>query len=124
MYRYPNITRDALIALSRCKNLQSFTWLDNGATGSIVLFGFLNALHNIAIRNLAIQTNGDLGDEVWSILQRRAGLRRLSIWCMEGPPRVLQGWSERLGDTLESLELGVRIIPFAASYIVCSRYVN
>ncbi|KAF8917901.1 hypothetical protein CPB85DRAFT_1283866 [Mucidula mucida] len=106
LYRYPNITRDTVIALSRCKNLQSLTWTDDGSTSSHILFGFLNALHSIPIRNLTIQSNGDLGEDVWSTLKKRTGLHKLSIWCMEGPPRVLQGWSPLLGDTLESLELG------------------
>jgi hypothetical protein len=30
---------------------------------------------------------------------------------MEGPPRVLQGWSEPLGPTLTHLELGVSVFP-------------
>ena len=42
------------------------------------------------------------------------GFRKIAIWSMEGPPRVLQGWSDKLGDTLTHLELGVRFSSAAA----------
>lgn len=61
------------------------------------------------LREFRIRTHSDLGAEVWSELITVTGLRKISIWCMEGPPRVLQGWSESLGDTLTELELGVSI---------------
>ena len=38
------------------------------------------------------------------------GLHKIAIWCMEGPPRVLQGWADRLGSTLTELELGVGLL--------------
>ncbi|KAF6746777.1 hypothetical protein DFP72DRAFT_1076107 [Ephemerocybe angulata] len=52
--------------------------------------------------------HNDPAPEVWEEVYKE-GLKRVSIWCMEGPPRVLQGWCEKLGPTLESLELGVRV---------------
>ena len=61
------------------------------------------------LRELCIRTHSDLGTSVWSELVTLIGLRKIYIWCMEGPPRVLQGWSEFLGDTLTELELGVSI---------------
>ena len=61
------------------------------------------------LRELCIRTHSDLGEAVWSELITLTGLRKISIWCMEGPPRVLQGWSESLGDTLTELELGVSV---------------
>ncbi|EPT02466.1 hypothetical protein FOMPIDRAFT_1090242, partial [Fomitopsis schrenkii] len=48
-----------------------------------------------------------LSEEVWAKLQEFRGLTKVSLWVMEGPPRVLQGWSEHLGPTLTHLELGV-----------------
>ncbi|KAK0459128.1 uncharacterized protein EV420DRAFT_1538449 [Desarmillaria tabescens] len=103
---YPNITRDALIAVSRCSNLQSMTWIDDSSTANSVLFAFMNAIHNLPVRELTIRTLSDFGEEVWQTLKQRAGLRKLSLWCMDGPPRVLEDWSNILGDTLTHLELG------------------
>ncbi|KAG5636571.1 hypothetical protein H0H81_007579 [Sphagnurus paluster] len=54
-----------------------------------------------------IRTHSDLGPVVWSEINKFSGLRKISIWCMEGPPRVLQGWADSLGSTLTHLELGV-----------------
>lgn len=46
---------------------------------------------------------------MWAQLKQLTGFRKVSIWCMEGPPRVLQGWSDKLGETLTHLELGVSL---------------
>lgn len=108
---YPDITRDALIAVSRCSNLQSMTWIDDSSTENPVLFAFMNAIHSLPVRELTIRTLSDFGEKVWRTLKQRAGLRKLSLWCMDGPPRVLEGWSDILGDTLTHLELGVSISP-------------
>ncbi|KAK0212415.1 hypothetical protein DFS33DRAFT_1281298 [Desarmillaria ectypa] len=103
---YPDITRDALIAVSRCSNLQSMTWIDDSSTANSVLFAFMNAIHNLPVRGMTIRTLGDFGEEVWRTLRQRTGLRKLSLWCMDGPPRIPEGWSDILGDTLTHLELG------------------
>ncbi|KAK0494855.1 hypothetical protein EDD18DRAFT_1172694 [Armillaria luteobubalina] len=103
---YPNITRDALIVVSRCSNLQSMTWIDDSSTANPALFAFMNAIHSLPVRELTIRTLKDFGEEVWQTLKRRVGLRKVSLWCMDGPPRVLEGWSDILGDTLTHLELG------------------
>ncbi|KAF8627520.1 hypothetical protein AX15_004395 [Amanita polypyramis BW_CC] len=59
------------------------------------------------LRELTIQSHGDLGPQVWSELSKWMGLSKIGIWCMDGPPRVLQGWAgQELGKTLTQLELG------------------
>ncbi|KAH9485727.1 hypothetical protein JR316_0002642 [Psilocybe cubensis] len=106
---YPNITRDTLAALSLCTNLRSMTWIDDissRTSSNAKLLAFIDVLRTLPIRELTIRTHTDLGEEVWSQLITLTGLQKVSIWCMEGPPRVLQGWSGPLGSTLTHLELG------------------
>ncbi|KAL0574817.1 hypothetical protein V5O48_007154 [Marasmius crinis-equi] len=106
MLRYPTITEDTLAALSLCTNLYSMTWVDDTATTGQILLLFLAVLRKLPLRSLTIRTHSDLGEHVWQELITLTGLERISIWCMEGPPRVLQGWSSTLGKTLTHLELG------------------
>ena len=62
------------------------------------------------LRELTIRSHSDLGSHVWSELSKWTGLCKINIWCMEGPPRVLQGWAGlELGKTLTELVLGVRL---------------
>ncbi|KAL0955714.1 hypothetical protein HGRIS_001934 [Hohenbuehelia grisea] len=105
----PNITREALTALSLCTNIYSLTWADDTAYTTTVspLLDLIAVLPSLPLRDLTIRTHSDLGEDVWRELTNLSGLKRVSIWCMEGPPRVLQGWSEHLGPTLTHLELGV-----------------
>ncbi|KAF5384484.1 hypothetical protein D9757_006457 [Collybiopsis confluens] len=59
------------------------------------------------LRHLTLRTHSDLGSSIWASLGALSGLTRISIWSMDGPPRVLQGgWSKILGPTLQELELG------------------
>ncbi|KAJ3753650.1 hypothetical protein EV360DRAFT_87580 [Lentinula raphanica] len=129
--RYTTITDDALQALALCKNLRSFTWMDDTMYGpGMGLLGsagsgnvsvkapgaFLTRFVEIArgypgeglpLRSLTIRTHSDLGSSVWDSLNTLSGLTRVSVWSMDGPPRVLQGgWSSTLGPTLRELELG------------------
>ncbi|KAL0072533.1 hypothetical protein AAF712_000296 [Marasmius tenuissimus] len=104
--RYPTITEDTLSALSLCTNLYSMTWIDDTAATGRILLLFLAVLKKLPLRSLTIRTHSDLGEEVWKELITFTGLEKVSIWCMEGPPRVLQGWSSMLGKTLTHLELG------------------
>ncbi|KAF8911647.1 hypothetical protein CPB84DRAFT_1762467 [Gymnopilus junonius] len=107
LVRYPNITKDTLAALALCANLSSLTWIDDtSSTHATLLLSFLDVIRALPVRELTIRTHSDLGEDVWSQLITLTGLRKVSIWCMEGPPRVLQGWSEPLGSTLTHLELG------------------
>ena len=39
---------------------------------------------------------------------------------MEGPPRVLQGWSDKLGDTLTHLELEVSPFKAPVHFTLCT----
>lgn len=117
--RYPNITEDALKAMSLCKNLRSITWIDDSSTTDTVLLGFIDVVRDLPLRELTIRTHSDLGQAVWSQLITLTGLQKISIWCMEGPPRVLQGWSEPLGSTLTHLELGVSAFQYPCSERTC-----
>ncbi|GLB37833.1 putative F-box-like [Lyophyllum shimeji] len=104
--RYAHITGDTLKALALCKNLESMTWVDDSSTTDSVLLSFLAVVRVHPLREISIRSHSDIGSAVWSELITLTGLRKISIWCMEGPPRVLQGWSELLGSTLTHLELG------------------
>ncbi|KAF8957315.1 hypothetical protein BDZ97DRAFT_1846863 [Flammula alnicola] len=106
LVRYPNITKDTLAALALCTNLRSITWIDDSSTSHTTLLLFIGVVRALPVRELTIRTHSDLGEIVWSQLITLTGLRKVSIWCMEGPPRVLQGWSGPLGSTLTHLELG------------------
>ncbi|KAG6873551.1 hypothetical protein C0995_014421 [Termitomyces sp. Mi166 len=83
------------------------TWVDDSTTADCTFLSFLAVIRVHPLRELSIRTHSDLGNEVWSELITLRNLRKISIWCMDGPPRVLQGWSESLGGTLTHLELGV-----------------
>ena len=90
-------------------NLEGFTWSDDSAEGADEhsFVAYLEILRKLPLRELVIRTFYGLSDSVWATLQDFTGLNTVSIWCMEGKPRILQGWSERLGDSLTHLELGV-----------------
>ncbi|KAJ3998718.1 hypothetical protein F5050DRAFT_1566525 [Lentinula boryana] len=113
--RYATITDDALKALALCTNLRSFTWMDDTMYG-VFLTRFVHIVRGnpiggghsgLPLRSLTIRTHSDLGSSVWDSLNSLSGLTRVSVWSMDGPPRVLQGgWSLALGPTLEELELG------------------
>ena len=123
--QYPNITADTLKALSLCTNLRSMTWVDDSSTTFASLFiSFLTVLRILPLRELTIRTHADLGEQVWAELITLTGLRKISIWCMEGPPRVLQGWSEPLGNTLTHLELGVSVFSYPCSECACSSFLS
>lgn len=92
------------------------TWVDDSFTTDTILMAFLDVLRSLPIRELTIRTYSDLGEQVWTQLKQLTGLRKVAIWCMEGPPRVCQGWSETLGSTLTHLELGVSYFSSPCSY--------
>ncbi|KAG6866423.1 hypothetical protein C0991_004708 [Blastosporella zonata] len=98
-----------------CVGLESFSWIDDSTTGDFTLLSFLDVIRVHPLREISIRTHSDLGKDVWSELITLTGLRKISIWCMEGPPRVLQGWSESLGSTLTHLELGVSAYSYPCS---------
>jgi hypothetical protein len=95
------------------------TWIDDSATTAKTLLPFLDVMQTLPLRELTIRTHSHLGEDVWTQLIKLTGLRKISIWCMEGPPRVLQGWSELLGATLTHLELGVSTFPYPCSECTC-----
>ncbi|KAI0316579.1 hypothetical protein OF83DRAFT_1126093 [Amylostereum chailletii] len=106
MHRDPAMTAVVLKALSLCDNLYSFTWSDDMSSSPETFEAFLHVLKRIPFRSLTIRTYSDLGVRAWASLNALTGLHKVAIWCMEGPPRVLQGWADRLGGTLTELELG------------------
>lgn len=116
---YPHITRNTLAALALCKNLQSMTWVDDSPTSAGTLLKFIDVMRTLPLRELTIRTHSDLGENVWAQLITLTGLRKISIWCMDGPPRVLQGWSDLLGPTLTHLELGVSTFLYPCSECTC-----
>ncbi|KAG6820830.1 hypothetical protein H0H93_011124 [Arthromyces matolae] len=101
-----NITENTLKALALCVNLESMTWVDDSTTSDFTLLSFIAVIRLHPLQQLSIRTHSDIGDDVWSKLITLTGLRKISIWSMDGPPRVLQGWSDSLGGTLTHLELG------------------
>ncbi|KAI0352044.1 hypothetical protein OH77DRAFT_1461163 [Trametes cingulata] len=99
---------DCRKALKLCVNLEGFTWSDDSVEGTDEsgFVAYLEVLRTLPLRELVIRTFYGLSDTVWARLQTFSGLTKVSIWCMEGKPRILQGWSETLGASLTHLELG------------------
>lgn len=108
VYR-PDLWEASRKALRLCVNLEGFTWSDDSSdlVGEQDLMAYLDALQQLPIRELVMRTFYGLSDQIWERLQAFTELKKVSIWCMEGKPRILQGWSEKLGPTLTHLELGV-----------------
>jgi hypothetical protein len=103
------VTEVVLKALCLCQNLHSFTWVDDTSALHTVFLSFLRMLRDLPLRALTLRTKTDLEEDTWAFLNTIPNLQKVAIWCMDGPPRVLQGWAPRLGSTLTELELGVRI---------------
>lgn len=116
---YSKITEDTLHALSLCTNLRSMTWVGDFKrfSGSDSVFlSFLSVIRNHPLRSLTIRTHSDVGEEAWAELTKLTGLRKVSIWCLEGPPYLLgNGWANRLRSTLTHLELGVSAFLYPCS---------
>ena len=119
-----------LTALRKCEHLESFTWTEQAdrltiqphedpmahSVADLGLRGVTKVLRELPITDLTIRSYVGLSEGAWSELIKISGLKKLSLWCMEGQPRVLQGWSETLGGTLTHLELGVgRVSPPSVS---------
>ncbi|RPD57433.1 hypothetical protein L227DRAFT_578036 [Lentinus tigrinus ALCF2SS1-6] len=107
LYR-PDLVEGCRRALKLYVNLEGFTWSDDTAEGNNErdFAAYLDILHTLPVRELVIRTFCGLSDDVWERLQDFTNLSKVSIWCMEGKPRILQGWSEKLGASLTHLELG------------------
>ncbi|OSC98437.1 hypothetical protein PYCCODRAFT_1439306 [Trametes coccinea BRFM310] len=104
----PDLMEGCRQALRLCVNLEGFTWSDDSADGTneVDLLAYLDILETLPLRELVIRTFCGLSDNAWAKLQEFTGLAKVSIWCMDGKPRILQGWSEKLGASLTHLELG------------------
>lgn len=102
----PSVTEAVLRALRLCDNLYSFTWIDDTSTSPTAFLSFLEVLRGLPLRAITLRTYSDLGEDAWSLLNTFTNLQKVAIWCMNGPPRVLQGWAPLLGSTLTELELG------------------
>lgn len=106
----PKLTALVLRALRLCVNIFSFSWVDDGSSSSPdVLESFLDVLAAHTPRELTIRSYSDLGERIWGKLNSITGLYKVVVWCMEGKPRILQGWAEHLSDSLTALELGVSV---------------
>lgn len=106
---FPPASPDAPLGSS----IRHGTSSERDATSAHPLLCFLAVIREIKapLRELTIRSHSDLGSHVWSELSKWTGLCKISIWCMEGPPRVLQGWAgPELGKTLTELVLGVRLL--------------
>ena len=105
----PEMLPDCQNALRLCTNLQSFTWMDDGtdSTNDSDLLAYLDILQLLGFKELIIRTSSGISTVVWDRLIQIDGLRKVGIWCLHGQPRVLQGWSQKLGRSLTHLELGV-----------------
>ena len=115
---YPTVTGAVLKALCLCENLYSFTWVDDKSALPTVFLAFLKILRDLPLRALTLRTYSDLGEDAWAFLNTMPDLQKVAIWCMDGPPRVLQGWAPILGSTLTELELGVRISRSNLGYLM------
>ncbi len=71
------------------------------------LIAYLDILQELGVQELIIRTSSGINAVVWDRLTDIDGLCKVAIWCLNGQPRVLQGWSEKLGSSLTHLELGV-----------------
>ena len=106
---YPSVTEAVFRALRLCVNLYSFTWVDDKSASPAAFLSFLDVLRGLPLRAITLRTYSDLGEDVWALLNTFTNLQKVAIWCMTGPPRVLQGWAPLLGSTLTELDLGVCI---------------
>jgi hypothetical protein len=104
---HPRVTEAVLRALRLCHNLYSFTWVDDTPASPSTFLSFLIILRSLPLRALTLRTYSDLGEDAWSLINTLTRLQKVAIWCMHGPPRVLQCWAPLLGSTLTELELGV-----------------
>lgn len=59
------------------------------------------------LRCLTLKTYADLGSDTWTMLEGIGGLKKVAVWSMDGPPRVLERWCTTLAPTLTQVELGV-----------------
>ncbi|KAH9975540.1 hypothetical protein BGW80DRAFT_1297730 [Lactifluus volemus] len=103
---HPRVTEAVLRALRLCHNLYSFTWVDDTPASPSTFLSFLIILRSLPLRALTLRTYSDLGEDAWSLINTLTRLQKVAIWCMHGPPRVLQCWAPLLGSTLTELELG------------------
>ncbi|KAI0300463.1 hypothetical protein B0F90DRAFT_1810362 [Multifurca ochricompacta] len=90
---YPTVTEAVLKALRLCDNLHSFTWIDDTSASPAAFLSFLVILRRFPY-------------DAWTLINAFPDLKKVAVWCMNGPPRVLQGWAPLLGSTLIELELG------------------
>ncbi|KAK7472355.1 hypothetical protein VKT23_000472 [Stygiomarasmius scandens] len=105
--RYPSIVQDTLSALTLCSNIQCLTWIDDCTTPNGILLALLSVIRNLPLQDLTIRTHDHIDENTWAQLSLLTGLRKLSLWSMSGPPKVLNSWSYNLGKTLVQLELGL-----------------
>ena len=104
----PRIINDITAALRLCINLESAEYIDDTDTPVLNFSPILQVLVTLPLKKLVIRTHYDVGEGAWALLNKMNGIRHLSVWSLQGPPRVLRGWTDELSSTLTHLELGVR----------------
>lgn len=98
---------EALEALALCTNLREYVISGSRPIREDHFLSFLKAVReHKTLRSLTVRTPGVISETVWSLMTKFTDLTSVAIWCMEGPPRFLQGWSPTLAPTLTHLELG------------------
>ncbi|CCM00840.1 uncharacterized protein FIBRA_02882 [Fibroporia radiculosa] len=105
----PEFLQESLAALRLCVNLKGFSWSDDSkdlVDYEELRASFFPILRVLPIKEIVIHTYPGLSEELWSEFIEFTGLQKVAIWTVEGPPRILQGWSEKLGPSLTHLELG------------------
>jgi hypothetical protein len=96
-------------ALRLCVNLRSASWFDDGPSdfNASALVTFLSIMRDLPhVEELRIRSRTELPAYAWEELRQLCGLKSVSIWTLEGPPPILQGWVENMAGSLTKLELG------------------
>ena len=116
---YPDIIENTFAALALCSNLRSLTWIEEDASAPEILPALLDTVRVLPLCALTIRTHSDIGAEAWAQITALEGIRRIALWCMNGPPRTLHGKIAPLGTTLTHLELGVSAFAYHPSERTC-----
>ncbi len=116
---YPDIIENTFAALALCVNLRSLTWIEEDTSAPEILPALLDTVRTLPLCALTIRTHSDFGADVWAQIMALEGIKRIVLWCMDGPPRALHGKIARLGTTLTHLELGVSAFAYPPSERAC-----
>jgi hypothetical protein len=102
----PNVMHSTLYALALCSNIHSLTWIDDCTSPNNILGVLLSVVRHLPLQELTIRTHNHIDEASWTQLSLFTSLRKLSLWSMSGPSRILEGFCN-LGKALTQLELGL-----------------